>query len=363
MENVRYDYLEERYRNLVMLGNKEKKSTYLAQDSVSGQIVVKKYVQLDSAKVYERMISLQSPHLVPIFHVAESERTALVIMEYVSGRTIEDLQKDVTLFSEEETADYVGQLLKALAMLHDREIIHRDINPKNVLISTDGVVKLLDFDIGRQYKKQQGSDTTILGTVGYAAPEQFGFTQSDKRTDIYAVGILMNVMLTGCLPKEKLYTKGRLGDIIYTCTQIDPDKRYQQIEEIQGMEDSKEAVARTKKEKSIWPGFRTGKIWKKLIATVYYFFVGIYSVLSVSECAKTPLAGTLEFIAVVMYLWLSALLPLNFLHWMDKAPGVKRLETYGRVVLGILLWIVLFYNGIRLDNYVRIDLLHIAIRK
>lgn len=377
MDNARYEYVDSRYQKLTILGSEEKKSTYLAKDAVSGRIVVKKYMQRENADIYEMLQEMGSPHLIKIYHVERSEDIALVIMEYVSGKTMQELQQEISVVSETETIYYVEQLLKALIAIHRKGIIHRDINPKNVLISTDGIVKLLDFDIGRQYKEQQGSDTTILGTVGYAAPEQFGFTQSDKRTDIYAVGVLINVMLTGCLPKDKMYTNGSLGYIIRTCTQIDPEKRYQQIEEIQQeiqllkdgnfrneireAKELEETVASTEAEKSIWPGFRTGKLWKKIVAGIYYVMMGIYSVVCVREYAKTPLTFSLEIVALAMYLWLTVFLPLNFMNWMAKVPIIRKFGKSGRAIFGVILWGVLFYYGYSLEVYVREELLNIVI--
>ncbi len=384
MQNLQYDYLDERYQNLTILGNEEKKSTYLAKDNVTGQIVVKKYVQTENFTVYTQMSILQNPYLIKIYHVARKEDAVLVIMEYVSGKTLEEWQKEIGVFSEKQTIDYVAQLLKGIFEIHKHGIVHRDISPKNILVSTDGIIKLLDFDIGRQYKEASSSDTTILGTVGFAAPEQYGFTQSDRRTDIYAIGVLMNMMLTGHLPKEELYDKGRIGYIIKTCIHIDPDKRYQSIEEIQweirrlsgeGEQIKNPIEMRTKweeekpdkkektppQEKSIIPGFRTGRLWKKIIAIIYYIPMGVYSVDSIINSVKSPKALILQITALAIYLWLSVLLPLNFLHWMDKVPVVRNLETFGRVVLGIMLWFVLFYYGSALDSYVKKDLLHIVV--
>lgn len=270
MQNLQYEYLDNRYENLIILGNQDKKTTYLANDTLDGRIVLKKYIQKEQADIYRRLLEVEEQHLVRIFYVAENEQQALVIMDYVSGQTVEQLQKAGRNFSEQEVITDTIQLLQGILAIHAKGIIHRDISPKNVLISTDRVVKLLDFDIGRKYKKSQGSDTTILGTVGYAAPEQFGFTQSDTRTDIYAVGVFMNMMLTGRLISEQVYEKGRLGKIIAKCTQIDPKKRYQNVEELlrELKKLSKENQKETdnQREESIVPGFRTGVKWKKTLA-------------------------------------------------------------------------------------------------
>lgn len=81
------------------------------------------------------------------------------------------------------------QLCKGLKNLHQRDIIHRDINLNNIMLTNDGVVKLVDFDTVRIFKYDQNFDTTYLGTKGFAPPEQYGFSQTDARTDIYALGM------------------------------------------------------------------------------------------------------------------------------------------------------------------------------
>ena len=116
---------------------------------------------------------------------------------------------------------------RILAQLHRAEppIIHRDIKPGNIILTEDGTVKLLDMNAARQLSEGKEADTRLLGTAGYAAPEQYGFAQSDARTDIYAAGVLMNVLRTGCLPQEKL-AGGSLRRIVRKCTHIDPNRRY-----------------------------------------------------------------------------------------------------------------------------------------
>jgi len=92
-----------------------------------------------------------------------------------------------------------------------------------------------DFDISKLKKADTLRDTTILGTVTYAPPEQYGLAQSDFRSDIYALGILTNIMLTGVHPSVKMYKKGRLGKIIARSTMIDPNERFDSVTEILDM--------------------------------------------------------------------------------------------------------------------------------
>lgn len=98
------------------------------------------------------------------------------------------------------------------------------------MIDTDGRVVLIDFDASRRVSNN-GKDTQIIGTVGYAAPEQLGLAQSDARTDIYATGVLMNVMLTGLHPTQQ-FARGRMGRIIRKCTHINPNERFQSAEKL-----------------------------------------------------------------------------------------------------------------------------------
>jgi len=92
-------------------------------------------------------------------------------------------------------------------------------------------VVLMDFDTAREYKPEADRDTRVIGTAGYAAPEQFGVTQTDARADIYAIGIMMNVMLTGHHPTKQMAT-GRLAPLIEKCTQLDPERRYATVWEL-----------------------------------------------------------------------------------------------------------------------------------
>ena len=87
---------------------------------------------------------------------------------------------------------------------------------------------LIDFDAARFYKEWASGDTQILGTTGFAAPEQYGLSQSDTSSDIYSLGILMNIMLTGCHPSSQL-AHGRWGKIITRCTQVNPARRYKNV--------------------------------------------------------------------------------------------------------------------------------------
>lgn len=106
------------------------------------------------------------------------------------------------VLSEENAAFVIRSLCDILHKLHGNlpPIIHRDIKPSNIIFSSDGVVKLIDFNAARELRAEQNEDTRLMGTRRFAAPEQYGFGQSDPRTDIYALGITFYYMLTGDYP-------------------------------------------------------------------------------------------------------------------------------------------------------------------
>ena len=387
MDAMKYEYLEQKYQPLSVLGSVEKQSVWLVQDMDTGQVAVKKYIPSELFGIYECLRAIRHESLVPILHTAQGLRNAVVIMEYTSGHTMEECLETQGVFSKEQAVGYMIQLLQGLRMLHAKGIIHRDLQPRNLLISTDGVLKILDFDIGRMYKEGQGQDTRFLGTAGYAAPEQFGFGQSDMRTDIYAAGVLMNYMLTGKELREQLYADEDVRKMIETCTQVDPDKRYQtadgMLQELEKIRASCgnsrgsrahehapgivsrlcQALRTTRQSNTVLdvlPGFRTGVLWKKVIAGLYYVSMGIYSVNFVYGCRTDPVAFVLEFAAILLYGWLAALLPLNFLGWMERVPMIRRVGRIPRIVLGVVIWMILFGAGCMLEEYAAGDVLRAA---
>lgn len=118
------------------------------------------------------------------------------------------------------------KLFSALMVLHEHDIVHRDIKPENIMIDAHGNVKLIDFDIARIFTQDKCGDTTVKGSKDYAPPEQFGFSQTDRRADIYSLGVTLNELAVGELPEYKMCT-GKLGIIIRHCIEFDPKRRYQ----------------------------------------------------------------------------------------------------------------------------------------
>ena len=195
--------------------------------------LLKEIVVLDfrgDKSVYEILESLSHPNLPRILSVSQNGETCRVIEEYINGTTVADILSN-GLYTEKGTRKIVKEVCKALDILHSKNIIHRDIKPENIMIDSDGNVKLIDFDASRIYKNYKSQDTAFVGTAGFAAPEQFGINQTDPRSDIFALGILMNVMLTGEHPSKKLYN-GKLKKVIEKCINLDPNQRFASVCEL-----------------------------------------------------------------------------------------------------------------------------------
>jgi len=179
-----------------------------------------------SAAVYEKLLTIRTPYLPQILAVGEQDGQVLVLEEYVQGDSLAYLLEGST-FSVRETRSIALDVCKALWVLHGLDAVHRDVKPDNIVLQGDHAV-LLDFDASRVMTPEQQTDTVILGTTGYAAPEQYGLSQTDGRADVYSLGVTMNIMLTGLHPSRQL-AKGVMGRIIQRCTMMAPEKRYQTV--------------------------------------------------------------------------------------------------------------------------------------
>lgn len=217
------EILKEQYSVVKVYKKTEKKSIILLRhNELKKDIICRKFTGDCSA--YKILRDISFANIAAVFDVSEVENEVTVLEEFVNGVTVADILLN-GLYDERGVKHIVKSLCDALTVIHSYGIVHRDIKPENVMITDNGTIKLIDFDAARLFKNGQSKDTKIMGTAGYAAPEQLGLAQSDERTDIFALGVLMNVMLTGEHPSKKLY-KGKMTKIIEKCIQLDPQKRY-----------------------------------------------------------------------------------------------------------------------------------------
>lgn len=172
----------------------------------------------------------ENEYLPTIYEVASEDKYLYIIEEYIEGENLLNLIDKDTKFSESTIKSYLIDICNALEILHSNGIIHRDIKPENIIIKNNHA-HLIDLSIAKTISTINSNDTMNLGTIGYAAPEQFGLSQSQPTTDIYAFGVLANELILGVHPTIEI-PKGKLGRIIKKCTSTQISKRYQTVEEL-----------------------------------------------------------------------------------------------------------------------------------
>ena len=246
-----------KYRVLRKVGQGGMSVVYMAVNERANKTWAIKEIRKDGTQNYEvvkqglivetdMLKRLDHPHLPSIIDVIDGEGSFLIVMDFIEGKTLNDILKEYGAQPQESVIDWAKQLCDVLGYLHSRTpaIIYRDMKPSNVMLKPDGNVVLFDFGTAREYKSQNLEDTVCLGTRGYAAPEQYGgHGQTDARTDIYCLGATMYHLLTGHNPSEPPYemypirhwnpalSKG-LEAIILKCTQKNPIDRYQSCAEL-----------------------------------------------------------------------------------------------------------------------------------
>ncbi|MBR6514919.1 MAG: serine/threonine protein kinase [Clostridia bacterium] len=199
----------------------------LKHKELNKKIVLRSFAEKINA--YEQLLSINCKNLPLIYDSITLDDGHIVLEEYIEGLTVEEIMQSGR-YSYKGTTRVLSDVCNALYLLHSFDIVHRDIKPQNIMVDKNGRVVLIDLNASRKISTAS-KDTVVMGTVGYASPEQLGVTQSDKRTDIYALGVLLNVMLTGEHPSVKI-AKGKAEKIIRKCTTINPNDRYQSVREL-----------------------------------------------------------------------------------------------------------------------------------
>lgn len=242
--------IEGKYEILRQLGAGGMSIVYLAMDTrLNKQWAVKEIrkkgrgdhdeIVVNSLLAEANMIKkLDHPALPRIVDIIENSVTIYVIMDYIEGESLDKILNEYGAQPEELVIEWAKQICEAFSYLHSRKppIIYRDMKPANVMLKPEGNVKIIDFGIAREYKEQQLSDTTVLGTKGYAPPEQYS-GQTDARSDIYALGMTMHQLLTGIDPRSgEKYASVRMWNpelsegielIIDKCVEPAAENRYQ----------------------------------------------------------------------------------------------------------------------------------------
>lgn len=193
----------------------EKSVVTLVIDADTGVRYVRKELR-GSHPIYQQLQTLPHPYLPQILQVEQHQDGITLLEEYIDGANLAEIK-----LPEKQAVALMEELCEVLVFLHSHGILHRDIKPSNLLLAADGHIRLIDFDAAREEKPNVDSDTRLLGTKGYAPPEQYGFAQTDARADIYAVGVTMKQLL------GKRAEKRPYRHILRKCTEFAPKRRYQ----------------------------------------------------------------------------------------------------------------------------------------
>ncbi len=208
------------YEEINLIKQSEKSTVHLVRKKGEEQVFIRKILK-GKRCIYLTLQNCHHPYLPEIYEVILSDDSTIIIEEYIEGQSLGRAE-----LSEKQLIDAFKELCSVLEFLHGKEIIHRDIKPSNIIIAKDGHIRLLDFDAARIAKDELEQDTMLLGTRGYAPPEQYGFSQTDARADIYALGITLKQLL-GDKALKPYYRR-----IIQRCTNLNPDKRYQSARQV-----------------------------------------------------------------------------------------------------------------------------------
>lgn len=379
------------YRELTVLD--EKKNIVLVQDIRNSELCVKKTLDIYSHDVYEQLASVRIEGVPAVKDCVADDGKLIVVEEYVQGRSLKQVLDEQGLLNAQQAYEIAVQLADILVRLHQLEpaIVHRDIKPSNIIIEKNGHVNLIDFNAARHVNADKNEDTRMLGTVYFAAPEQFGFGQSDERTDIYGLGATINYIMTGDKPGAGI-AECRFSDILKKCLMVDAKDRYQSAEELRGVLDMLNYNAHTQDNgkdrtafggdnvalivrvcenikfvfvnwyrksqiskgdvnsswrKYLLPGFRSLNIISCIAALIWYAVIVMLTFgLTVSDSKTgTPEAGgkliiykiAAFIIMLVQTLWFG-----NYLDVRRKLPGMKKVNAISTILTFVYAFVILF---------------------
>lgn len=369
------------YRELTVLD--EKKNIVLVQDIRNSELCVKKTLDIYSRDVYEQLASVRIEGVPAVKECIADDGKLIVVEEYVQGRSLKQVLDEQGLLNEEQAYEIAVQLVDILVRLHQLEpaIVHRDIKPSNIIIEKNGHENLIDFNAARHVNADKNEDTRMLGTVYFAAPEQFGFGQSDERTDIYGLGATINYIMTGDKPGAGI-AECIFSDILKKCLMVDAKDRYQSAEELRGVldmlnysivqdnrkkaetafgKDNTVSVVRTYRNirdiivkmyrkyqkrnydidtswrRYLLPGFRRLNVVYCLIALVWYAVIVWMTITFAVTDSKTgiPVTGgelTMYKIAVFVLLFGMTMWFGNYLNIRRKLPGMKKINVLSTIL-------------------------------
>ncbi len=330
------------YRHLDVLCTTKNGNIELVRQMETGLLAVKKEVPGDLFLQYSRIRKIHHKNLVRIYELERMQDKCTVIEEYVDGETLDGILSQNGQLEWKTAARYLHALCGAVRALHKQDIIHRDINPNNIMVTRDGILKLCDYNISQIIGKNCAEEQTTVGTVGYAPPEQYGYGTTDVQSDIYAMGITAARMLGRTETGNSQSAgdgRGEDGDeavflkILSQMVSVDKTDRYETADMV--YEDLEYLLYEDEKDWSILtffsPAVRRGVYRGKPAATGLLYFV-----LCCTQCYVIGLGGCdrLAGRLLCIFAWL---LFFDFLRISRRMFRLAASQRWFRYVIGFFL--------------------------
>lgn len=297
-------------------------------------VYILKKIHANDAPLYKALTSITNPNIARFYGFTTIDESLFVVEQYVQGVTLKQFVENNAVISDDAITSITLGICNGLNEIHSLGIVHRDITPTNIIIDPYGNAIIIDFGISRFTKNNQNTDTQILGTHGFAAPEQYGFSQTGTKADIYSLGVLINYMATKCMPNEVL-ASGRLGQIVKRCTEVDEDNRYADVIQLKN--------ALEKKEFSYFfhliPGFRQGKTSHILIALAYYLSVALLLAVCIAISINIFDAFCL-IMCILLFFICPVMILLDFCDWPKKLKLTRNIDKGERIAIKVVMLVI-----------------------
>ncbi len=326
----------------------ESHNIQIVKSRIDDSIYVCKFKEYYNIGIYNKIKKNHYDGIPEIYELMETGDGLIIIEEYISGNRLDEISiQDVSSNIESWICNIGIEVCKILNQIHQEKppIIHRDIKPQNIILSGNKIY-LVDFNIAKEYSGEKSKDTFIMGTREFAAPEQYGFSESDVRTDIYGIGATLKYLI-----EKSGLTSAKLENIVKRATEIDPNNRYQTVNEVVNALESKRADTIKKSiKKYMLPGFRRGNIFYMLCSGIFYLIWG-WMCLTL-EMIPNPYTGIAENVynwigrmMLFSVIWFIICLSFNYLGFQDKVfakIGISNIKGIKKALLIILLDFLFF---------------------
>lgn len=336
------------YREIALLN--ENHRVWLVQHTETQKIYVKKALEVYDLQVYRYLQQNPQPGIPRIFQLIQGDGPLFVIEEYISGRSLKEILEEKGTLPVPEAISTLFQLCGILRPLHalSPPIIHRDIKPSNLILTPQNQLFLVDFNAAKAVSPGKGQDTVLIGTAGYAAPEQYGFSPSQPTADIYALGVLLHEMLTGRLPSPPTY-QGPLAPVINKCLAMEPSRRFQSVDELARALHRRwphHLEGQSGRRSWLPPGLRSGRLWRISLGVLWYLLLlSMCSSIQLKEGTRATLivfrTGTF-LIFLFETLWLG-----NYRNIWSKFPFCDRRRPW-ICLIAVSFWAFLLLVGMLL---------------